>query len=205
MKDIAIVLAEGFFDTPNGKGAHGLVRGSDRFEVESVIDSALAGRDAGEVLDGTHRDIPIHASIEAALTAATKPVTYAVVGIATHGGRFTMPLKTLMLKAIKAGLHLVNGLHDAASDDKELSQAATIAGVKIIDLRKPKPKQELHFWSGEIVNIKTHPINSDEYIDKCSDYEIVQPYLALTCDGKDCTRSINDHAGVGIYYVDNNQ
>ena len=155
MKDIAIVLAEGFFDTPNGKGAHGLVRGSDRFEVESVIDSALAGRDAGEVLDGTHRDIPIHASIEAALTAATKPVTYAVVGIATHGGRFTMPLKTLMLKAIKAGLHLVNGLHDAASDDKELSQAATIAGVKIIDLRKPKPKQELHFWSGEIVNIKT--------------------------------------------------
>ena len=48
----------------------------------------------------------------------------------------------------------------------------------------------------------------NEYIsgcDKCSDYEIVQPYLALTCDGKDCTRSINDHAGVGIYYVDNNK
>ena len=48
----------------------------------------------------------------------------------------------------------------------------------------------------------------NEYVsgcDKCSDYEIVQPYLALTCDGKDCIRSINDHAGVGIYYVDNNK
>ena len=47
----------------------------------------------------------------------------------------------------------------------------------------------------------------NEYIsgcDKCSDYEIVQPYLALTCNGKDCIRQINDHAGVGIYYVDNN-
>ena len=41
--------------------------------------------------------------------------------------------------------------------------------------------------------------------DKCSDYGIVQPYLALTCDGENCNRQINDSAGVGIYYVDNNQ
>ena len=48
----------------------------------------------------------------------------------------------------------------------------------------------------------------NEYIsgcDKCSDYEIVQPHLALTCDGENCNRQINDHAGVGIYYVDNNK
>ena len=154
MKDTAIVLAEGYFDTPNGKGAHGLVRGSDRFEVLSVIDSAIAGRDAGEVLDGKHRAIPAHASIEEALEAATKPVTHAVVGIATHGGRFTPPLKALMLSALRAKLNLVNGLHDAASEDAELAKAAADAGVEIIDLRKPKPKHELHFWSGEIVNVK---------------------------------------------------
>ena len=41
--------------------------------------------------------------------------------------------------------------------------------------------------------------------DVCSDYDIVQPQLALTCDGESCTRSINDRAGVGIYYVDNNK
>jgi hypothetical protein len=41
--------------------------------------------------------------------------------------------------------------------------------------------------------------------DVCSDYDIVQPHLALTCDGESCNRSINDHAGVGIYYVDNNK
>jgi hypothetical protein len=39
----------------------------------------------------------------------------------------------------------------------------------------------------------------------CSDYEIVQPSLALTCDGESCNRQINDRAGVGIYYVDNNK
>ena len=40
--------------------------------------------------------------------------------------------------------------------------------------------------------------------DVCSDYEIVQPYLALTCNGEECTRKINDHAGVGIYFKENN-
>ena len=40
--------------------------------------------------------------------------------------------------------------------------------------------------------------------DVCSDYDIVQPYLALTCDGEQCIREINDHAGVGIYFKDNN-
>ena len=41
--------------------------------------------------------------------------------------------------------------------------------------------------------------------DVCSDYDIVQPYLALTCDGESCTRQINDHAGVGIYFKNNNE
>ena len=38
----------------------------------------------------------------------------------------------------------------------------------------------------------------------CSDYEIVPAYLALTCNDKECTRSINNESGVGIYFVDNN-
>ena len=40
--------------------------------------------------------------------------------------------------------------------------------------------------------------------DVCSDYDIVQPYLALTCNGEQCTRQINYHAGVGIYFKNNN-
>ncbi len=48
----ALVICDGYFDTPVGKTAHGLVRGTDRYRVVGVIDRAHAGRDAGEVLDG---------------------------------------------------------------------------------------------------------------------------------------------------------
>ena len=47
-----MVICDGYFDTPVGKTAHGLVRGTDRYRVVGVIDSFNAGRDAGEVLDG---------------------------------------------------------------------------------------------------------------------------------------------------------
>ena len=46
----AIVYCDGAFATTYGKTAHGLVRGTDRYRVLSVIDSKQAGRDAGAVL-----------------------------------------------------------------------------------------------------------------------------------------------------------
>ena len=41
------LLAENF-----AKTAHGLLRGTDRFNIIAVIDSLHYGKDAGEVLDG---------------------------------------------------------------------------------------------------------------------------------------------------------
>ena len=41
------LLAENF-----AKTAHGLLRGTDRYNVVAVIDSLHYGKDAGEVLDG---------------------------------------------------------------------------------------------------------------------------------------------------------
>ena len=155
MKHPAIVIADGYFQLPNGKGAHGLVRGSERFRVLSVIDHTCAGQDAGAVLDGTHRDIPIVESMAAALATGPEKATHAVIGVATHGGRLTAALKSLVLEAVDAGLNIVNGLHDATSEDTEISAAADKAGVELTDLRKPKHKSELHFWHGEIINVKT--------------------------------------------------
>ena len=154
MKHPAIVIADGYFNLPNGKGAHGLVRGSDRFRVLSVIDHICAGQDAGEALDGTHRDIPIVESMAAALANGSEKATHAVLGVATHGGKLTPPLKQLVLEAIDARLHIVNGLHDATSEDPEISSAAEKAGVELVDLRKPKHKSELHFWHGAILDVK---------------------------------------------------
>ncbi len=154
MKHPAIVLANRLFRTPNGKVAHGLIRGSDRFQVTAVVDPDCAGEDAGEALDGERRDIPIVASLEEALSVSQPNPRFCVVGIATHGGRFTDELRTTVLEAVKRGLAVVNGLHDAASEDSEIAAAAEAAGVELIDLRKSPPKNTLHFWEGDVLQVR---------------------------------------------------
>ena len=68
----AIVYCEGAFNTTNGKTAHGLVRRCERYRILSVVDSRHADHDAGEVLDGAPREIPVHASLAKALAVAER-------------------------------------------------------------------------------------------------------------------------------------
>ena len=154
VKESAVVLANNKFMTPNGKTAHGLVRGSDRFRVTAIVDPELVGRDAGEVLDGRPAGIPIVADLDEAIALEDSPPKWCVIGIATHGGRLLPEIHTLVLEAVGKGLGIVNGLHDAASDDAEIAAAAKVRGVELIDLRKPKPKHELHFWEGDIHGVR---------------------------------------------------
>ena len=154
MKQSAIVLANGRYLSPNGKTAHGLVRGSDRFDVLAVIEPALTGQDAGDALDGVHRGIPIVASIDDALALVGKTPDFCVVGIATHGGRLNDELRALVLEAVLKGMSIANGLHDAVSDVPEIAAAAAERNLQLIDLRKPRPKSELHFWEGEVYNVR---------------------------------------------------
>lgn len=153
MKQPALILANGYYHTPNGKTAHGLVRGSDRFDIRAVHDPDCAGRDAGELLDGRHRGIPVLGSIAAALELDPPP-RWAIVGIATHGGLFTPVVHGSLLEAIEAGLSIVNGLHEFAADDPALAAAAARRGVEIIDVRKPAPRRDLHFWTGDVHSVR---------------------------------------------------
>ncbi len=114
----AIVLCDGRYATVNGKTAHGLVRGTDRYRILAVVDPPTAGRDAGEVLDGIRRGIPIVASIDEALAGAAPKPDYAIVGVATHGGRMTPEIRASLREAIEKGMSVVNGLHEFASDDR---------------------------------------------------------------------------------------
>ncbi|MFO0984907.1 MAG: DUF1611 domain-containing protein [Planctomycetota bacterium] len=150
----AIVLANGLYRTAHGKTAHGLVRGSSRFTVLAVVDPTCAGQDAGMVLDGKHRGIPIVPSLAAALAHSAPRPEFCVVGIATHGGKLSPELRQLLRAALDAGLSVVNGLHEYASDDADLVAAAARAGVTITDVRRPKPKSELHFFSGAINRVR---------------------------------------------------
>jgi uncharacterized NAD-dependent epimerase/dehydratase family protein len=150
----AIVLSHGVYRATYGKVAHGLVRGSDRFRVVVVVDPEAAGEDAGELLDGRRRGIPVVSTIDEALAVAPNRPEICVVGVATHGGRFTPELRQLLLEAVQAGLSVVNGLHDFAADDPDIAAEAALRGVELIDLRRPRPRSELHFWSGEILSVR---------------------------------------------------
>lgn len=152
----AIVYCEGAFDTTNGKTAHGLVRRSERFRILSVVDSRHAGADAGAVLDGTERGIPVFPSIAEAVGAerlGSRRPTHLIVGIAPDGGKLTGQERDDIAAGIELGLDVISGLHDWLSEDPRLSSLAMGRGVNIIDIRKPPARHELHFFCGKIEEV----------------------------------------------------
>ena len=155
VRKTAIVLCEGLFGTVSGKTAHGLVRGTERYRVLAVVDPPTAGRDAGEVLDGTSRGIPIFATIDESLKGLTEKPDFAIVGVATSGGRMTPGLRASLRNSLEKGLSVVNGLHEFASDDGELAALAREKSLTITDIRKVGPRGELHFWTGEVRQLAT--------------------------------------------------
>lgn len=153
MSDNAIVITGGLLDTISAKTAHGLIRGTERFTISAIIDQKHAGKDAGEVLDGKNRNIPIYATIADFLSTGKK-VKYCIVGVATKGGVIPESLKGILKQALENDLSLVNGLHEYVSDNEELSALAQKKGLEIVDVRKPKKVKDLHFWSGKIKEVK---------------------------------------------------
>jgi len=153
----AVVYCEGAFDAPSGKTAHGLVRGTRRYDVVAVMDSQLAGRDAGLVLDGRPCGIPLVASLEDATAAARaegKALTHFVIGLAPDGGRLPAAARAAVAEALGRGLHVDSGLHDYLTDDPELVALAARTGARLRDVRKPKPTRELHFFTGKIAEVE---------------------------------------------------
>jgi uncharacterized NAD-dependent epimerase/dehydratase family protein len=152
----AIVYCEGAFGTPNGKTAHGLVRRTIRYRVLSVVDSRKAGSDAGLLLDGKEKGIPVLASVENAVregTARGLPPTHFVIGLAPDGGRLSEAARKDVIRAIQMGLHVDSGLHDFLSEDPEAAALAARKGVRIRDVRKPPSRKDLHFFSGKIEEV----------------------------------------------------
>jgi uncharacterized NAD-dependent epimerase/dehydratase family protein len=152
-KSTAIVLTGGYLASSNAKTAHGLIRGTDRFDILGMIDDKTAGRDAGEVLDGKHRSIPVYATIADFLKTGQQ-AKYCVIGVATKGGVIPESLRALLNEALEHGFNLVNGLHEYVSDIPELATLAQQRGLEIVDVRKPKKATDLHFWSGRIKEVK---------------------------------------------------
>jgi uncharacterized NAD-dependent epimerase/dehydratase family protein len=153
----AIVLTNGLLTSSDAKTAHGLIRGTERFTIVGIVDcAATAGKDAGELLDGKKRNIPVFENFETAM-GTLKQVQYLVIGVATVGGKLPGNMLEVVIKAIEAGVSIVNGLHEYLNDKPEVVALAKSKGVTLTDVRKPKNREDLHFWTGEIFKV-TAPI-----------------------------------------------
>ncbi len=134
----AIVLTNGLLTSSDAKTAHGLIRGTERFTIVGIVDTeATAGKDAGELLDGKHRGIPVFANFENAI-AQLREVQYLIIGVATVGGKLPGNMLEVVIKAIHEGISIVNGLHEYLNEKPDIVALAKSKGVKLIDVRKPK-------------------------------------------------------------------
>jgi uncharacterized NAD-dependent epimerase/dehydratase family protein len=149
----AIVLTDGLLMHADAKTAHGLIRGTERFTINGIIDCTdTAGKDAGELLDGKHRNIPVFASLEDAIHNLPN-INFLVIGVATVGGRLPGNMLEVIIKAINSGISIVNGLHEYLNEKPEVAALAAAKGVQLIDVRKPKRREELSFWTGDIFKV----------------------------------------------------
>ncbi len=144
--ETALVLCEASFNRTGGKTAAGLVRHSLRFKILGILDSTMAGKDAGEVLDGRKVGIPIFSSVKDALSKLSKKPDYLIVGVATVGGMLPKNFRPALREAIKNRINIISGLHQWLADDPELSELARKYKVTITDIRKEPPLEKMHYY-----------------------------------------------------------
>jgi uncharacterized NAD-dependent epimerase/dehydratase family protein len=155
VKKKAIVYVDKLFNCADGKTAHGLVRYSKRFDICCVIDSTISEGDAGDILDGLKRNIPLYNDLESAYSKVD--VDTFIIGAVSEGGILPKGYDKAVIWALKKGLDVVSGLHQFISDDPRFSRLAKKHKCNIIDVRKIF-RDYKRFYTGEIKNVKSKRI-----------------------------------------------
>jgi uncharacterized NAD-dependent epimerase/dehydratase family protein len=146
----AIVYCEREYLTANGKTAHGLVRHTDRYEIVGVVDSTAPVGDAGAILDGKSRGIPLFSSLEEAYSK-TAPKIF-IVGAVSEGGVLPEGYDQAVAWALSHGLDVVSGLHYFLSDNEKFASIAAKNGCSITDVRKMF-RDYKRFYTGEVSQV----------------------------------------------------
>ena len=124
MPQNAVILTAGLLEDIHAKTAHGLIRGSDRFKIVGVIDHNHASKDAGEVLDGVHRNIPVYGSIKEYRQEAEQPADFCIIGVATKGGVIPTEFRPVIREALQTRMGIISGMHEFVGDDPEFAELA---------------------------------------------------------------------------------
>jgi uncharacterized NAD-dependent epimerase/dehydratase family protein len=149
-REKALVYCDREYLSANGKTAHGLVRYTTRYEIVSVVDSTAPLGDAGKILDGTERKIPLFQNLEEAIRK-TKPDTF-IIGAVSEGGVLPEGYDKAIIYALQQGLDVVSGLHQFISDEERFISIANKNGCKITDVRKMF-RDYKRFYTGEISKV----------------------------------------------------
>jgi uncharacterized NAD-dependent epimerase/dehydratase family protein len=143
----AVVYCEREYLTANGKTAHGLVRHTDRYKIVGVVDSTAPAGDAGEILDGKSRGIPIFSGLEDAYIKSEPKIF--IVGAVSEGGVLPEGYDRAVAWALSHGLDVVSGLHHFLSDDERFARMTAKNGCRITDVRKIF-RDYKRFYTGEV-------------------------------------------------------
>ena len=163
IKGNAVVLTNGKFNSKSAKTAHGLIRGSKRFNIKAVIDNNFSEKyvhiDQNGKIDlfDNKSDIPIYSDIHSFLNSSIN-VDYCIIGVASAGGLLPEEMREDVIIALKKGISIVNGLHSILNEDEELVNISSQNNTKIYDIRASRPRDELSFWSGKIYDVKVPKI-----------------------------------------------
>jgi uncharacterized NAD-dependent epimerase/dehydratase family protein len=153
IKKTALLYCDQQFGLVDGKTAAALVRHSETYTILGVIDSLLAGKDAGEELDGKQNGIPIFASLNEALHHLAKVPNCYIYGKAPLETYISTEERALILAAMAKGMDIINGLHQFFSEDQEFARMAAQNHIQIKDIRKPPQLKDLHVFTGQISEV----------------------------------------------------
>lgn len=152
-KKTALVYCENQFGSVDGKTAAALVRHSEIYTVVGVIDSSLAGKDAGEELGEEKSGIPIFANLDDALSKLSEIPNCYIYGKAPLDTYISAEERVLILEAMEKGMDIINGLHQFFSEDSEFVKTAAQNNIQIKDIRKPPQLKDLHVFTGQISKV----------------------------------------------------
>ena len=153
MDGTALIFCEGAFGGPEGKTANGLVRFGRRYEILGIIDSTHAGRDAGEIISGATRRVPIFASIHQAVEGLGRRPDYLVVGFNPGNGRFPPQYRKVISDALRMGVSVDSALRPYLSEDAEFPGLAMQSSARLRSVGYPKPLSQLRSYTGDLRNI----------------------------------------------------
>jgi uncharacterized NAD-dependent epimerase/dehydratase family protein len=153
IKKTALIYCDKEFGLVDGKTAAGLVRHSEIYTVVGVIDSSLAGQDAGEALGEKKNNIPIFANLDESLSNLLEVPDCYIYGKAPLDTYISTEERFLILEAMGKGMDIINGLHQFFSEDQEFAHMAIKCNIQIKDIRKPPKLKDSHVFTGQISKV----------------------------------------------------